>query len=87
MLQEKYLDSIQGRIDLFTNAVQTMWKNTLDSGVVKWFINLGTSIIKVVDSLGLIPSILGAIGLSKFVPWVLKLATHTNTFGVALVTI
>ena len=64
-----------------------MWQNTLDSGVVKWFINLGTSIIKVVDSLGLIPSILGAIGLSKFVPWVLKLATHTNTFGVALATI
>lgn len=64
-----------------------MWKNALDSDVVKWFINLGTSIIKVVDSLGLIPSILGAIGLSKFVPWVLKLATHTNTFGVALATI
>lgn len=87
MLQEKYLDSIQGRIDLFTNAVQTMWQNTLDSGVVKWFINLGTSIIKVIDSLGLIPSILSAIGLYKIVPLILKLVTHTNTFGVALATI
>lgn len=87
MLQEKYLDSIQGRIDLFTNAVQTMWQNTLDSGVVKWFINLGTSIIKVVGSLGLIPSILSAIGLYKIVPLILKLATHTSTFGGALATI
>ena len=87
MLQEKYLDSIQGRIDLFTNAVQTMWQNTLDSGVVKWFIDLGTSIIKVIDSLGLIPSILSAIGLYKIVPLILKLVTHTNTFGVALATI
>ena len=84
---EKYLDSIQGRIGLFTNAVQTMWQNTLDSGVVKWFINLGTSIIKVVDSLGLIPSILSTIGLYKIVPLILKLVTHTNTFGVALTTI
>ena len=58
---EKYLDSIQGRIDLFTNAIQTMWKNTLDSDVVKWFVNLGTEIIKIIDALGLIPSILIAI--------------------------
>ena len=51
---EKYLDSIQGRIDLFNNAVQTMWNTELDTGVVKFFINLGTSLVKVVDNLGLI---------------------------------
>lgn len=62
---EKYLDSIQGRIDLFNNAVQTMWNNTLDSDVVKWFVNLGTEIVKVVDKLGLIPSVLAAIGTFK----------------------
>ena len=50
---EKYLNSIQGRIDLFTNAVQTMWSNTLDSNVIKWFVDLGTKIVKIIDDLGL----------------------------------
>lgn len=51
---EKYLDSIQGRIDLFNNAIQTMWSTELDSGVVKLFVDLGTSLVKIVDNLGLI---------------------------------
>lgn len=58
---EKYLDSIQGRIDLFNNSVQTMWQNTLDSDVVKWFVDIGTQVIKVIDTIGLIPSILAGI--------------------------
>ena len=58
---EKYLDSIQGRLDLFTNAVQTMWSDALNSDAVKFFIDIGTEIVKVVDKLGLIPSLLTAI--------------------------
>ena len=42
---EKYLDSIQGRIDLFTNSVQTMWANMLDDDVMKGFINFGRGAI------------------------------------------
>ncbi len=84
---EVYLDSIQGRIDLFTNSVQTMWQNTLDSDVIKWFVDLGTTLIKVVDTLGLIPSILLAIvaykGLSHLfkgfdiVSWIRNITTLT----------
>lgn len=51
---EKYLDSIQGKIDLFNNAIQTMWNTELDSGVIKFFVDFGTSLVKVVDNLGLI---------------------------------
>lgn len=51
---EKYLDSIQGKIDQFNNAVQTMWSNTLDSGVVKAIVDLGTGLVKIVDKLGLV---------------------------------
>lgn len=50
---EAYLDSIQGRIDLFNNSLQTMWMNTLNSEVVKFVVNLGTNIIDLVDKLGL----------------------------------
>ena len=58
---EVYLDSIQGRIDLFNNAVQSMWKNTLDSDLVKDFVNLGTEIVKIIDKLGLFQSLLIAL--------------------------
>lgn len=84
---EKYLDSIQGKIDLLTNSIQTMWNNALDSDVVKGVVDLGTHLIKIVDTIGLIPSILTAIGLVKFVPWVLKLTMHTDTFGSALLSL
>ena len=59
---EKYLDSIQGRIDLFNNAVQTMWSNALDDDFVKFIVNVGTQLVKVIDNLGLIKTLVIAIG-------------------------
>lgn len=60
---EVYLDSIQGRIDLFTNSVQTMWNNMLDDDVVKWFVNIATQIVKILDKLGPIKTLLAGIAV------------------------
>lgn len=57
---EAFLDSIQGRINLFTNAVQTMWMNFLDTDIVKWFVDLGTAVIQFADSFGVLPTAIGA---------------------------
>ena len=62
---EKYLDSIQGRIDLFTNSLQTMWMNFINSDALKFIIDLGTAIIKFTDSMGLIPTAVGAFTIFK----------------------
>ena len=51
---ETYLDSIQGRIDLFNNSVQTMWMNFIDSEVVKFIVDLGTGLIQTVEKVGLL---------------------------------
>lgn len=72
---EKYLDSIQGKIDQFNNALQTMWMNGISSDFVKSIVDFGTELIKIVDTLGLIPSILAAIaviGLFKGTTPILK---------------
>lgn len=58
---EKYMNSIQGRIDQFTNSLQTMWSNAISSDFVKFIISASTGIVKLVDSLGMIPTILGTI--------------------------
>lgn len=51
---EKYMDSIQGRIDQFNNALQTMWNNELNGDVIKWFVGLGKVLIQTIDKLGLL---------------------------------
>lgn len=48
---EAYLDSIQGRIDLFTNALQTFWMNFIDSNVVKGFVDAGTTLVQLLDTI------------------------------------
>ena len=59
---QKYLDSIQGKIDQFTNAVQTMWSNTLDDSWIKGFVSFGTIIIQTIDKIGLLITALIALG-------------------------
>lgn len=75
---ERYLDSIQGKIDQFNNAMQSMWSNTLDSDVVKWFVSIGTELIKIVDTIGLIPSILTAILAYKLAVGTIKMFDLTS---------
>ena len=56
---ETYLDSIQGRIDLFNNAVQTLWMNALDSEALKIIIDFGTALVKIADTAGPISTLIG----------------------------
>lgn len=58
---EKYMDSIQGKIDQFNNAVQTLWKNALDDDVVKFFVELATNLVKILDTLGPIETVIAGI--------------------------
>ena len=60
---EKYLDSIQGKIDQFNNAVQTMWANTLNDEWVKDVVEFGTKLIEIVDDIGLIKLALMGVGM------------------------
>ena len=70
---EAYLDSIQGRIDLFNNSVQTMWMNFINSDAVKFVVNLGTGFIKLADNIGVIKTaligIVGYLTLIKKTKW------------------
>jgi peptidoglycan hydrolase-like protein with peptidoglycan-binding domain len=86
---EKYLDSIQGKLDQFTNAVQTMWNNTLDDSWIKGFVDFGTIIIQTIDKIGLLTTALialGAVSMIKnktgpivFLQDLTKFATDANT--------
>lgn len=64
---EQYLDSIQGRIDLLTNAVQTMWMNFIDDRAVKFIVDLATKLVQLIDQVGLLPSLIGGFAAFKFI--------------------
>jgi DNA repair exonuclease SbcCD ATPase subunit len=81
---EKYLDSIQGKIDQFNNATQTMWSNFLDDDVVKFVVELGTELIRIIDKVGLLNSLVLVFAGSKLIPWILQAVTGMGTFGESL---
>lgn len=69
---EKYIKSIQGRVENFERSVQQLSRTVLDSDLIKFFVDLGTTgvnaIDKIVDklgSLGTIGTIGGAIAGAK----------------------
>lgn len=61
---EKYLNSINGKMQQFTSSVQSMWNNTIDSDFIKWVVDAGTAIITLVDKIGLLPVAIGAATLA-----------------------
>ena len=65
---EKYLDSIQGKLDQFQNSLQAFWNNMLNSRVIKGFIDFGIQMIKFLDTLpGKITAVVAALaGFAKF---------------------
>ena len=49
---EKYLESIQGRLDKFNNATQTMWSNFFSTGLIKGFVDSGTAFVELLNKIG-----------------------------------
>lgn len=61
---DTYLDSIEGKMKLFTNSVQTMWMNLIDSKTVKGLVDLGTALVKIADKVGVINILFAALTTS-----------------------
>ena len=63
---DKYLDSIEGKMEQFTNSLQKLATDLIDNDLVKGFIEGGQKIIEVIDSIAehipLITTAIGALG-------------------------
>lgn len=65
---EKYLNSIQGKVNQFNNAAQTMWMNFINSDAIKFVVDLGTNLVKIADDLGLVGTAIAALGIKTVLP-------------------
>lgn len=70
--QERWMESLEAKIEQFEAAFQSLSSTVLDSGLLKWFVDFGTGTVKVLDtvvdklgSLGTIGTISGGIAGAK----------------------
>lgn len=82
----KVLDSIQGRINLFNNALQTFWNNLLSSDLIKAVVSHGTKIIQSLDTvqgkiLGITKAIAVWMAYKKINPldWIVQIQQRLST--------
>jgi hypothetical protein len=59
---KKYMESIQGHLDLLTNKWQEMWDSAINAEFVNFFIDLGIGVLDVVNDIGLLKSSIIALG-------------------------
>lgn len=66
---DTYLDSIQGRIDIFTNAVQTLWVDIISSDFIKWVVDAGTTLVNILDEIvnkiGVLGTAIAGLGIKQ----------------------
>lgn len=58
---DKYLDSITAKLQQFTNEVHEFWTGLIDSDVVKFFVELGTQLLNVINNVGQLQSVIIAL--------------------------
>ena len=61
---EKYLDSIAGKLSVFQSKFETFSNNLIDSGVIKFVVDLGSLLITVLDGLQKIHLLLPLLAVS-----------------------
>lgn len=62
---EKYLDSIQGKTDILTNSMQTLWSNAISSDFAKSLLDIANTFIKAADGAGLLNTVISLIAASS----------------------
>lgn len=66
---EKYLDSIQGKISQFKAVFETFSQNLISSGLIKTVVSFATGLLKVLDSLQrihlLLPAVISTVAMFK----------------------
>ena len=88
---DTYMNSIQGKIDQFNNALQTLWNNTLNSDIIKGFVDAARGALEFVDAVGVIPTALAgvlfyftAIKKNNPVTFFKDMSANMHNYGLAL---
>lgn len=56
-----YMEGLEAATNKFSTAWEKMWMNSFPPSIIKWFIDLGTGVLEVVDAVGLLQITLTAL--------------------------
>lgn len=66
--QEKYMDSIEGRLNAFKETIKSLWVNSIDTSFVKTLLSGATSVTNVfnnmIQTFGGLPTIIGSVTMA-----------------------
>lgn len=92
--QETYANSLQGKLSGLTATWQSIWSNTVNSSGLKFIVDVGAGVSKLVESTHLLQAaLLGLAGLGIFkggtalISWLSNAISSTLAFGSALNTV
>lgn len=83
--QEKWLESLEAKTQQFNAAFQSLSSTVLDSNLLKWFVDLGTSGVKALDQIIDKFGLLSTIGLSAGLFAGFKNVGSPKMFGLKIV--
>lgn len=84
--QEKWLESLEAKTRQFDAAFQSLSTNILDSDLLKWFVDLGTSGVQALDHIIDQFGVLGTVGLGTGIFTGFKNVGSPKMFGPTFVT-
>lgn len=61
---QAYAESISGHLDQLKNKWQEVWANAVNRDVINFVLDLGTALLGLVDTLGLLPTLLGGLSFA-----------------------
>lgn len=53
-----YMESVEAKLKQMTQAFETLWQNTVSSSTIKNVVDLGTAMLKLVDTIGLLNTVI-----------------------------
>lgn len=84
---ERYLDSIQGKVAKFKNAWQDLWDSVSASNIIKGFVDIGTAVVKLTTDVGGLRTVVTSLlaGITAFnAPKILNWLDKIRVNGTAL---
>lgn len=82
---EKYLNSINGKIKQLSSSTQLLWKNTVSSDLIKGIVDISNGVVKITDKIGLLNvALLITIGYLSIIKGYTLVDLINNTIAVVL---
>lgn len=81
---ETAMSSIENKMAVFQQSLQTMWQDSINSDFIKFLVDVGTGFVNLTDKVGLFTVALGATGIGLFIANLKNMASTSAAMQTAI---